>query len=320
LSISGKLKQLFASYSEEDKALNKALKNVLGFEPGYLPYYIAAVTHRSYKKKDQIDNNERLEFLGDAFIGSIIGAYLFKKYPIQDEGFLTEMRSKIVSRQSLNAIAIRMGLQKLVRYNQYDKLLGRSHIFGNVLEALVGAIYLDKVFTYTKKFILKNLLGNYVDIDELEQTEYNFKNKLYTWSQKNNLQLEFNVISETNQAGRKVFDVGIFINGYLEINATGYNKKEASQRAAEKALEEIIPNEQYPFQYLNHIESKIIPNSSLAIDPTNDEITNDNPDLEKDISINEESSAIEPSKQEDIIVGDNDQQENNKNASEESEA
>src|SRR5690606_8462686 len=143
---------------------------------------------------------------------------------------------------------------------------------------------------------------------------------LYTWSQKNNLQLEFNVISETNQAGRKVFDVGIFINGYLEINATGYNKKEASQRAAEKALEEIIPNEQYPFQYLNHIESKIIPNSSLAIDPTNDEITNDNPDLEKDISINEESSAIEPSKQEDIIVGDNDQQENNKNASEESEA
>lgn len=268
MNISGKLKQLFASYSVEDKALNKALKNILGFEPSYLPYYIAAVTHRSYKKKEQLDNNERLEFLGDAFIGSIIGAYLFKKYPVQDEGFLTEMRSKIVSRQSLNAIAIRMGLQKLVRFNHHDKLLGRSHIFGNALEALVGAIYLDKGFNYTKKFILKNLLGNYVDIDELEQTEYNFKNKLYTWSQKNNLQLDFNTITETLQAGRKVFDVGIYINGYLEISATGYNKKEASQRAAEKALEEIIPIPNYPFTYLNHIDT--VSDKDIITDTMND--------------------------------------------------
>src|SRR5690606_12127451 len=110
-----------------------------------------------------ITNNERLEFLGDAFIGSIVGEYLFKKYPTQNEGFLTEMRSKIVSRQSLNDIAVKMGLPKIVRYNIQDKVLKRSHIFGNALEALVGAIYLDRGFDYTKKFIYQNLLSNYVD-------------------------------------------------------------------------------------------------------------------------------------------------------------
>lgn len=110
-----------------------------------MPYYVTAVTHRS-SDEDLLHNNERLEYLGDAFIGSIVGEYLFKKYPTRDEGYLTEMRSKIVSRQSLNEIALRMGLQKIVRFNKHDKLLRRSQIFGNALEALVGAIYLDKGF------------------------------------------------------------------------------------------------------------------------------------------------------------------------------
>ncbi|HTO14163.1 MAG TPA: ribonuclease III [Edaphocola sp.] len=234
---------MFQKGSEEDKKLKKALKNILGFTPKYLPLYISAFTHRSLS--DSTDaNNERLEYLGDAFIGSIVGAYLFKKYPHKGEGFLTEMRSKIVSRQSLNEIAMRMGLQKLLRFNTHDKMLRGSSIYGNCLEALVGAVYLDKGFDTTEKFILKNLLYNYIDIDDLETTDLNFKNKLYTWAQINNKELDFVSIDQTNEAGRRVFSVGIEVDGELFVKASGYNKKQAGQNAAQKALE-LIEAEYY---------------------------------------------------------------------------
>lgn len=229
---------IFSNSSADDKELKKALKNILGFTPKHLPFYVIAFTHRS--SNEQLEaNNERLEFLGDAFIGSIVGAYLFKKYPNKDEGFLTEMRSKIVSRQSLNEIALKMGIQKLIRFNKQDKMLRRSNIFGNSLEALVGAIYLDRGFEKTEKFILKNLLYNYVDIDDLEATDFNFKNKLYNWAQINNKVVDFITLGESNEAGRRVFTVGIEIDGELYIKATGYNKKQAGQTAAQKALEQL---------------------------------------------------------------------------------
>jgi len=229
---------IFQQLSKEDKALISILKTILGFKPKHIPFYIAALTHRS-ANDSIITNNERLEFLGDAFIGSIVGEYLFKKYPTQNEGFLTEMRSKIVSRQSLNDIAVKMGLPKIVRYNIQDKVLKRSHIFGNALEALVGAIYLDRGFDYTKKFIYQNLLSNYVDIDTLEVTDYNFKNKFYTWAQKHNYKVNYETIHESFQAGRKVFEVGLFIEDKLCFKTSGYSKKEASQRVSSMALEHI---------------------------------------------------------------------------------
>lgn len=229
---------MFLKKNDDDKELKKALKNILGFLPGNLRFYITAFTHRS-SNEDLVANNERLEFLGDAYIGSIVGEYLFKKYPNRDEGFLTEMRSKIVSRNSLNDIALKMGLQKLIRFNKNDKMLRRSNIFGNCLEALVGAIYLDKGFEKTRKFILKNMLYNYIDIDDLEITDFNFKNKLYNWAQVNNHVLDFVTLGESNEAGRRVFTVGIEIDGELFIKATGYNKKAAGQTAAQKALEQL---------------------------------------------------------------------------------
>lgn len=229
---------MFLKTSTDDKELKKALKNILGFQPGHLRFYITAFTHRS-SNEDLVANNERLEFLGDAYIGSIVGEYLFKKYPNKDEGFLTEMRSKIVSRNSLNDIALKMGLQKLIRFNKNDKMLRRSNIFGNCLEALVGAIYLDKGFEKTRKFILKNMLYNYIDIDDLEITDFNFKNKLYNWAQVNNHVLDFVTLGESNEAGRRVFTVGIEVDGELFIKATGYNKKAAGQTAAQKALEQL---------------------------------------------------------------------------------
>ena len=231
-------KNFFNRFSEEDKTLQKALKNILGYKPGYLPYYVSAITHRS--QSDLITtNNERLEYLGDAFIGSIVGEYLFKKYPTRDEGYLTEMRSKIVSRQSLNEIALRMGMQKIVRFNKNDKMLRRSHIFGNALEALVGAVYLDVGFEKTRKFILKRVLATYIDMEELETTEYNFKNKLYTWAQRKGKQIEFVTISEKLEACRKIFTVGIESDGETIMTASGYTKKEAGQLAAQKALEKV---------------------------------------------------------------------------------
>lgn len=231
-------RNIFSRFSEEDKALQKALKNILGYKPRYLPFYISAITHRS--QSDLIStNNERLEFLGDAFIGSIVGEYLFKKYPTRHEGYLTEMRSKIVSRVSLNEIALRMGLQKIVRFNRNDKMLRRSHIFGNALEALVGAIYLDVGFDKTRKFILKQVLATFIDMEELEVTEYNFKNKLYTWAQRGGRHIEFITISEKLEAGRKVFTVGIEVDGDMFMTATGYTKKEAGQTASQKAMEKV---------------------------------------------------------------------------------
>ncbi|PSK94129.1 ribonuclease III [Taibaiella chishuiensis] len=236
-------KNFFNRFSEEDKALQKALKNILGYKPGYLPYYVSAITHRS--QSDLVaTNNERLEYLGDAFIGSIVGEYLFKKYPTRDEGYLTEMRSKIVSRQSLNEIALRMGMQKIVRFNKNDKMLRRSHIFGNALEALVGAVYLDVGFEKTRKFILKRILATYIDMEELETTEYNFKNKLYTWAQRKGKHIEFITVSEKIEAGRKIFTVGIEADGQTIMTASGYTKKEAGQLAAQRALEKLEADHQ----------------------------------------------------------------------------
>ncbi len=221
-----------------NKELVSQLEHVLGFVPNHLPYYQLALMHRS-KLEEIAQNNERLEFLGDAILGSVIADYLFKKYPYQSEGYLTEMRSKIVRRETLNNLALRMGLQKIVQYNQNDKGLSRSHIFGNALEALIGAVYLDQGFHRTRGFILKQILKPYIDIDTLESRDTNFKNKLLSWAQKNNHDLSFDTLSEENEGTRKIFTIGILLNGEVVANGTGYNKKEAGQVAAQNAIDKL---------------------------------------------------------------------------------
>ncbi|MEZ5017427.1 MAG: ribonuclease III [Flavipsychrobacter sp.] len=191
--------------------------------------------HRS-KIEEVSHNNERLEFLGDAILGSIVADYLFKKYPYQTEGYLTELRSKIVRRETLNNVALRMGLQKLVQFNQNDKGLGRSHIFGNALEALIGAVYLDQGFNKTKKFIINQIIKPYIDIELLESKDTNYKNKLLSWTQKNNHNISFETLEEKNDGSRKIFTIGIVINGELIASGNGFNKKEAGQVAAQEAI------------------------------------------------------------------------------------
>lgn len=224
------------NFFSPDKQLSAQLEHLLGFKPKHLPYYQLALVHRS-KLDELARNNERLEFLGDAFLGAIVGEYLFKKYPTQSEGYLTEMRSRIVRRETLNNIANRMGLQKLVQYNIHDRGFERSHIFGNALEALVGAVYLDQGYAKTRTFIIKQLLQEYVDIELMASTDTNYKNQLLNWAQINRQLLSFEVMDDKRDGARRMFTVGIMLNEELFCEGTAFNKKDAGQVAARKALE-----------------------------------------------------------------------------------
>lgn len=221
-----------------NKELVSQLEHLLGFTPKHIPYYQLALMHRS-KIEEIAQNNERLEFLGDAILGSIIADYLFKKYPYETEGYLTEMRSRIVRRETLNNIALRMGLQKLVQYNQNDKGLSRSHIFGNALEALIGAVYLDQGFHKTKSYILKQIVKPYIDIEALENSDTNYKNQFLSWAQKNNHEVSFDTVDEKTEGTRKVFTIAISLNGTVVSEGSGFNKKEAGQVAAQAAIDKL---------------------------------------------------------------------------------
>jgi ribonuclease-3 len=230
--------RLLFSYDNE---LSAQLEHLLGFKPKHLPYYQLALVHRS--KNDELSrNNERLEFLGDAYLGAIIGEYLFKKYPTQSEGFLTEMRSKIVRRETLNNVANRMGLQKLVQYNNHDKSFARSHIFGNALEALVGAVYLDQGYAKTRQFVIHQFLHQYVDIDQLAQTDTNYKNQLLNWAQVNKCTIDFELLEERREGARRLFILAVNKDDVRICEGSAYSKKDAGQVVAKKALA-ILKNE-----------------------------------------------------------------------------
>lgn len=214
------------------------LRNILGYSPGDLLLYKTALSHRSVKEgSDQ--NNERMEFLGDAVLSAVVADYLFKKYPYKGEGFLTEMRSKMVNRATLNDIAVRMGLKKVTLYNKGDNSLKISQIFGNTLEALLGAIYLDLGYNKTKKWIMKNIITPYLFMEELELLEINHKNKLYGWANKNGKVLDFETLDERLENGRRLFTIGAVVDGEVIAEGKAFNKKDASQIAAQTAVEKL---------------------------------------------------------------------------------
>jgi ribonuclease-3 len=223
---------------EKDPSFKKQLKGILGYSPGNLPLYKTALTHRSVK--DTIDeNNERLEYLGDAILSALVADYLFKRYPYKGEGFLTEMRSKMVNRQQLNDIALKMGLKKVTAFNKSDASLKSSQIFGNTLEALVGAIYLDLGYKKTSKWVAQRIIMPHMFVDDLENLEINHKNKLYGWANKNGRNLEFETLDERLENGRRLFTVAAVINGKVIAQGKAFNKKDASQIAAQLAVEKL---------------------------------------------------------------------------------
>lgn len=225
-------------YSKRERVFRKQLHNVLGFFPKHLVLYKTALSHRSVREGPD-ENNERLEFLGDAIISTIVAHYLFMRYPYKDEGFLTEMRSKMVNRNKLNDIAVKIGLKKITLYNHLDHSLKISQIFGNTLEALAGAIYLDKGYEQTQKWVTERIILPHLFMQDLENLDINQKNKLYGWANKNGKNLEFETIDETIENGRRLFTIGAMVDGVLIAEAKAFNKKDASQVAAQLAIEKL---------------------------------------------------------------------------------
>ena len=215
--------RIFRQFFDKDtnsKSFKRQLSNILGFVPGDLPLYKTALSHRSVREGAD-ENNERLEFLGDAVLSSLIAHHLFRKYPYRGEGFLTEMRSKMVNRQKLNEIALKMGLKKITFYNKFDSALKISQIFGNTLEALIGAVYLDKGYKKTQRWVEKYIILPHLFTDDLESIEINIKNKLYGWANKNGKALEFETLEETFENGRRLFTIGATVDGELVSDRVG---------------------------------------------------------------------------------------------------
>jgi len=216
--------------------------SVLGFMPRKIHYYELAMIHKSIPQKDRgghFVHNERLEFLGDAVLNAVVADILYRNFAGKPEGFLTNTRSKIVQRETLNKIAIDLGINKLV------KTPGKKHthninIYGNAFEALIGAIYLDCGLKRCKEFVEKVMLNKYLDINQLARKEVNFKSRLIEWSQRYKLPLEFDLVEETfDDEHNPVFRTQLFINGVSAGYGIGYSKKESQQNAAQIALKKV---------------------------------------------------------------------------------
>ncbi len=225
--------------NKKQKELYTAVKHITGFNPRQINLYEQALKHSSVTKS-QIDNNERLEYLGDAIIGSVVAEYLFKKFPYKTEGFLTETRSRMVNRETLNEIARKIGLDELVEYS-INRNLPNSHksVYGNALEAFVGAVYLDKGYYTTQKFITQKLFGPHIDIDTILNTIKNYKSALIEWAQKEGKDIRFEIVSEKGSNHHKEFTAQVYIENEPLQTGKGLSKKKAEQAAAEKTYESL---------------------------------------------------------------------------------
>jgi ribonuclease-3 len=214
---------------------------LLGFVPGNLSLYRLAFRHKSVAqniKKGVKNSNERLEFLGDAVLGSVVAEVLFKQYPYEDEGFLTELRSKIVNRVNLNQLARKLGFDQLIQYD--TKMVNstrQSSLLGDAFEALIGAVYLDKGYDFTRNFLINHIIKSHIDIHKLEQTETNFKSKLIEWCQRHGKDITFELIGNQEGESNKLFTVQAIIEGEIMGSGKEFNKKNAEKLAAEKACE-----------------------------------------------------------------------------------
>ena len=237
------LRKIYFYNFSANRKFYKTLNGLLGYCPTRLHLYKQAFLHNSAAASvnglEAKNNNERLEYLGDAVLDLVIAELLFKKYPFQGEGFLTEMRSKSVSRKKLSQIAFNLGLQELV---QFDPSIKKNHaavrgIAGNALEALVGAIYLDKGYSFTKKVIERKIIGIHLDFEELKNTTENFKSLLNQYAQKEKKELEFKVLNENSDKRISTYIIAVFIDGQEIAKARGKSKKVAEQLASEKTVE-----------------------------------------------------------------------------------
>ncbi len=225
-------------YFSSDKELHRSLRNILGFYPKNIALYKLALRHSSaaQKIKEGIKNsNERLEFLGDSVIGTIIADYLFKKFPYKDEGFLTKLRSKMVSRAQHNKIALKLGLNILIESNK-DRFGSKpSSINGDAYEALIGAIYLDKGYKAAQQYVLTHIIDVHIDMLEVETKEVDFKSKFIEWAQKEKKEYSYETITNGADSSDKQFTVQLIVENQILGSVQHISKKRAEQMVSEQA-------------------------------------------------------------------------------------
>lgn len=234
---------LFFHKNKENKEFNSFFRNILGYTPRRAELYHVAFTHRSSSTshKGHRINNERLEYLGDAVLSAVVADFLYKKYPYQGEGFLTELRSKIVSRASLNKLAGKIGLIELIEYQRDSSGVFKS-IGGDAFEALVGAMYLEKGYKFTRRVIVDRILCTYLDVESMATTDWNFKSKLIDWGQKNHKKVTFEVVKSYVQGhgSRRQYESLVCIDGMAQKSAVEFSIKAAEQLAAEKTYKSLV--------------------------------------------------------------------------------
>src|SRR5690554_3590958 len=231
------IKNIFSSRDDKNGEFFDSLKKILGFKPKDLSLYQTAFTHRSTNEKDesgQPQNYERLEFLGDAMLGAVIAAHLYKKVPQGNEGYLTKMRSKVVSREHLNELGRDLNLMKFLKSTVPAKQFG-GNIYGNIFEALIGAIYLDRGIKYCEKFIQKRVIKPYVDIKKLEGKVISYKSLFIEWCQKNKKTFLFEIYEDNGKDELKHFAVRLKLDKEIVAKARATAKKKAEEQAAKRA-------------------------------------------------------------------------------------
>lgn len=244
---------------------------ILGFFPRDIRFYQQALLHKSTSirsEKGRPLNNERLEFLGDAILDAIVGDIVYRHFEGRREGFLTNTRSKIVQRETLNKLAVEIGLDKLVKYSTRSSS-HNSYMYGNAFEAFIGAIYLDQGYERCKQFMEEKILKNYIDLDKMSRKEVNFKSKLIEWSQKNKMEVSFELIEQfLDRDYNPMFHTEVRIEGLSAGTGTGYSKKESQQNAAQMALKKIKSDEAFK----EAIETGKIQNHTTATAAEEEEI------------------------------------------------
>lgn len=231
-----KLLKISKTRSKSDVKLVAAIQSIAGFTPSNLELYRLATCHSSVARENGHgfrESNERLEYLGDAVLGAAVADFLFKKFPYKDEGFLTEIRSRIVNRESLNTLARDIGLEGIVRFDRKNAQLQRV-ILGNTLEAIVGAIYLDKGYLRCKHFVIEKLIATHYNIDDLVNSNTNFKSKIIEWGQREGKEIRFEIVSIKKGRIHKEFTARVVIDDEPKGVGFGNSKKKAEQDAALK--------------------------------------------------------------------------------------
>lgn len=232
------LRKYFNLYISSDRRLARNIFELTGYVPSNLESFKLAFYHKSHPDaKDVLNNNERLEYLGDAILSCVVAEYLYKKYPSDDEGFLTKMRSKIVKRDTLNEIGEKMGLDVLLLEINATRI--SKSMLGNAVEAMLGAMYLESGYLRTKRFIVKSMIRKLLDIHELEFLDDNFKSQLLEWCQKHGKDISYEVVLKYKIDKRDRFKVVAMIDGETIGEGDDFNKKSAEQMASEQAINKL---------------------------------------------------------------------------------